>query len=972
LAGAFVLLAVLWRFAGADVVFESDRAATDLPAVRVEVAPVAITQDLGPEFLVGQTGVESSGTNFGSVDLTVRGTCATYRLYFDYRNASNFHFLDRTHDRLALGLSEAGVEQIFADAPASDVPNSVRLARHGPRMGVFQDGRLVCAAFDDRLAGGAAGWRRGAEGELIVAAQPFESIRFADDFMREDNLNPSWEVHRPPTGGDFRIQHLRHPILSANAFFFLGSGKGSIALVHHARAWDHYRFEVALWGPEASRVGLVFAYRDERNYGLFRWSARVLSGGQGEDHAGRHELVLVRDGVEEILAAHVGGYLPCQWYRAEVLLTYASLRVLIDGHLFFEHRDAALVCGAPGLWCDVEVPKVAAPDPLHQPLRRNGLWELMKDRAAFDDVKVESVERLEDHFAECGPLRRGWLAGPGTWNVSAAEPGVLAVKNAPQPARALIGDRRWRQYEVRCEALAGAGQAGLVFLYRDDSDHYALSTDGRSAQLVRVANGRRIVLDAAAFPETRPGRYVPLKVSVVHGHIRAEVAGAVLECFEDRPNCSGRAGLFANGGLNEGAARFKKFVVEFLQDTAPLVTTNAVFEDESLMQSWTGAESGWYTPVGYPQTTADGREAVSRWHRCLFPEDVELTVEPRSIQAEQHEIALAVAKDGRGLNNGYVFRYQAGQPEGGKLKTVLSLLRQGQSVATRTLDEPIRELAALSLRRAGAYVVGTVNGKPEIAWRDAAPLPGMRVAYLAQGIEVRTEAARLTSDNLHDEWFARAPAGWRRDGNSIAEVTNRWVCDSRWSFFSLGNNLEQKNRGKAAVLWSKTSYPGDVAISFWSDCKMDDQRGKDYQYARDLNLTICSDGNDLTKGYTFMFGGFDNRGTMILRDGKVVKECPLRFPRNNNHHHNWYAFRVEKRGNRLTYSVDQFFREGAHQQPEGEMVFVDDLPLTGSRIALWTYDNAIMLSRVVISGTRTPQLEDPRAAPRELKTVYEP
>lgn len=57
-------------------------------------------------------------------------------------------------------------------------------------------------------------------------------------------------------------------------------------------------------------------------------------------------------------------------------------------------------------------------------------------------------------------------------------------------------------------------------------------------------------------------------------------------------------------------------------------------------------------------------------------------------------------------------------------------------------------------------------------------------------------------------------------------------------------------------------------------------------------------------------------------------------------HRKWYHFRVSRVGGEVTVLVDgvQVFRK------------VDEEPLADGRLAVWTYDNGIMLGRVRISA----------------------
>src|SRR5262249_9120684 len=119
-----------------------------------------------------------------------------------------------------------------------------------------------------------------------------------------------------------------------------------------------------------------------------------------------------------------------------------------------------------------------------------------------------------------------------------------------------------------------------------------------------------------------------------------------------------------------------------------------------------------------------------------------------------------------------------------------------------------------------------------------------------------------------DTRFSTAATEWRTAGAAVGTVMNRWQCDPRYSFFALGNDMRE---GNAAVLWSKRLYPGDVTVEFFFGIQMDHLRGNPFQYARDVNVTIGSDGSDLRKGCTFSFGGHGNTCSYIARDGVEIE-----------------------------------------------------------------------------------------------------
>ncbi len=53
------------------------------------------------------------------------------------------------------------------------------------------------------------------------------------------------------------------------------------------------------------------------------------------------------------------------------------------------------------------------------------------------------------------------------------------------------------------------------------------------------------------------------------------------------------------------------------------------------------------------------------------------------------------------------------------------------------------------------------------------------------------------------------------------------------------------------------------------------------------------------------------------------------------------------------------------------MIFEDTQPLVGDRVAIWTYDHGMMISKVRISGDNGEDTESPDFLPGPVKTVYD-
>ena len=182
----------------------------------------------------------------------------------------------------------------------------------------------------------------------------------------------------------------------------------------------------------------------------------------------------------------------------------------------------------------------------------------------------------------------------------------------------------------------------------------------------------------------------------------------------------------------------------------------------------------------------------------------------------------------------------------------------------------------------------------------------------------------IRSENVHDYLFEQAPVEWfPRTGTW--QITNRWVCDPRWSW--LGGSSKQ-----VAQMWSKRAFHGDQTVEFFAGLKM--RTGVRYPHVGDINLTICGDGRNLDSGYQVVFAGWGNRWTRILREGRTVAGSADAVIK-GSFHRRWFHIKLRKAGGLVQLYLDnQLVRQVR-----------DPKPLGGGHIALWTVDNGIMIAR---------------------------
>ena len=227
------------------------------------------------------------------------------------------------------------------------------------------------------------------------------------------------------------------------------------------------------------------------------------------------------------------------------------------------------------------------------------------------------------------------------------------------------------------------------------------------------------------------------------------------------------------------------------------------------------------------------------------------------------------------------------------------------------------------------------------------------------GLSVDRGQAKVESPRMHDYTFARAPTDWYMELGDW-RVRSRWSCTPDWNF--MGGESPQ-----VAALWNKREFLGDVTVEAYMSFKMNVMGEGGYRNGTDLNLSICADGRNLFSGYSFIVGGWGNSWTRILKGTEVLAETNAATHRpvtlldgagggTWQWHRRWWEVRAIKRGQFLYLFLDNELILQAH----------DPDPIPGGRVAMWTYDNGVMIPRVRIYH------EDERPAADRSDPPYAP
>lgn len=830
------------------------------------------------------------------------------RVALDARDPRNYYYAEAADTGCGFVKVEDGIGRRIGTGSEGELPRGARVwlavARWGQRMALWLDGRLVAEAYDGTFRRGAVALAARSDSAAIstVRFQHVAEVRFKDDFMRTQAENKAWR----PVAGSWRLKSLPSASLSANAFTYLGQAAKEDEPAIAVRGywfWHDYAAAAACRPLGGRAIGLVFYFRDKTHYHLLRWGGGVL------------ELIRVAGGQPKTLASRHLPLMKGQWYRVGVRVIGRRVWAFVDGNAVLEAADRWLVSGAVGLYCE------------------DGAGAL------FDDVEVSAPRGLEEDFER--PCRGKWLALGGTWKWQHGQPygspaaGRFLIASANSQARYICGEEDWGDCRVAAEVLPPVrGAAGLVTHYQDEANYYLLGLEPRRLVLWAVVEGKESPL-AEAPCQVALGRVHRLALAWRRGVLSGWLDGAKLVEHTHQALERGRAGLFVRGSA--GAA-FDNLTVSLPPLPRPIFTAHSVFGAERSMGSWAARQSDWVEA----EEKLQGAGRKFAWHRGDFYSDVELLVRPRSFPGGGR-LWLALAA-GRGAASGYLAALTRGQ-EG----LDVALLRAGERVARSRLANG-RAPARVSLERVGRAVLVHVDGRVALAFDDPRPLGGCRIGWGAEGARVPVDQVEIFSPAVVVYSFNHAPVDWRA-GAGEWKVTSRWACDPRWSFFA------GTRRGDALVaLWNKRRFAGrDLTVEFAAGIRHDpDRGGTTYRYASDINAALCGDGLDLRNGYNFIFGGWGNKATRILRNGKTIAQTTrFLFPRSYSQHRQWFYFKAQKRGTRLRFFVDNKLALEAN----------DPQPLTGDRVALWTWNNDVMVARVRVSAPGATTCELPAGPP---------
>jgi hypothetical protein len=412
----------------------------------------------------------------------------------------------------------------------------------GADIEVWLDGaKLVSTSDDEIAAGGVALYAYANGGVRFSDLWVFDAARRVGrwSIIDQGNVNtPSdWRL-----GGGALKQ--KSNLWGGNAAPVSPLKPGTLAIAGET-AWRDYRVTVECSADDDDAIGVVFRYRDPKNYYLFALDAE----------RSYRRLVKVANGAFTILWQSAGGYTVGDPLR----LTVDAIGERLSGYLgatrLFTVTDPDHGQGCVGLYC----------------------WA--NDGARFDRVEVTSPPRdafalLRDNFAGPGlapwtVVDKGTVSAPSLWSVAnnelvqshnIYEPPVAAADPAKEGTYVHAGDLQWQDIVLEVDLQSDDDDAiGVMFRYRDDNNYYRFSMDRERSyrRLVsKEAGAFRVLWEDAIKYET--GHRYRLTIVAEGNALRGFIDGLPVFSVRDEQHAQGSVALYC--WAVEGA-RFRRLRV---------------------------------------------------------------------------------------------------------------------------------------------------------------------------------------------------------------------------------------------------------------------------------------------------------------------------------------------------------------------------------------------------------------------------
>lgn len=338
---------------------------------------------------------------------------------------------------------------------------------------------------------------------------------------------------------------------SVTSTMFFGSilFPGTYALGGDER-WEDVLVSARLRSDAAGSIGVMFRYRDARNYYRFAMD---------RTHQFRR-LIRVVNGVTTTFWDDAVQYTVGTTYQLSIRAVGSELRGSLDGAPLFTVYDGALLRGRVALYCE----------------NNHG--------ARFEQVVVTDRSRSVGNWVVHD---EGTTGAPSAWRLAdgaLAQSAAIGGGTAPDAPGTLVvaGNPAWTDYRLRVRLRSDSdGAIGVVFRCVDANNYYRLSLDAQLKEgcLIRRLGGvtESLWLKSDGFPV---GETMEITVDAVGSRLVGYLGGTKLFDVVDASHPAGRVGVYT---WNNPAARF-----EHVEVRRPPLEAYALYRDSFLADSRTG------------------------------------------------------------------------------------------------------------------------------------------------------------------------------------------------------------------------------------------------------------------------------------------------------------------------------------------------------------------------------------------------
>ena len=453
--------------------------------------------------------------------------------------------------------------------------------------------------------------------------QPVSEESFRSDFMIEEgapNQLYPWE----PVTGDWRIHTALDDALqrpesnvdrikkvpltadkSPNFYCLKGKGEGAMIVTGYP-FYDEYRLAAAIH-VNNGEAGLLFYYRDERNY--YGYALRV---DPTAPERGTVTLWRVSQGVRTNLARIRTNLFSQQWYRPEVVTSADEITCLLDGIELVRLSENLPVGGKIGLVV-----------------------------SAAEDVRLDDVSLSSNHampLSDLGLIRHHMYLSEGTFfddgkllgGTAPDDASVLTPRSSREPQRLILGRPHHLNtaFSATFDLTRSPSVVGLICGYRAENRPYyrfelARDQGGETMRLLRLRRGREQLVESWDCPfqdEDEARASVRLKVDAT--------TPGVLRCYRDdvlvlvshpgdgqAVDLPGAAGVYL-GPEAQAEVHSLSYQTVLPPRFAEQRQKNAVYEKDSFMRHWSSPEGQW---IAGNASSLRLQELLPDAFRCRFP-----------------------------------------------------------------------------------------------------------------------------------------------------------------------------------------------------------------------------------------------------------------------------------------------------------------------------------------------------------------